>query len=187
MPAFDSQRALDVGVSGFPSSGGALELIENFDFGGDATSHSFAGLDGDTEEVYLLVYKIIKAVAAATNVDLKPNGTATNQEMRAAYYGSGGTGNLNATALRISSNGAAAVGWIDAGQAWIDAKTGTKRTVRANYLQSDPAAGTNIYEIDAACVWNENATNITSIDVVCDQANGIKAGSYLRLYKLKKA
>jgi len=49
------------------------------------------------------------------------------------------------------------------------------------------AAGSSAYVIDAALSWNETATNITSIDVVCDQANGIAAGSYVRLYRILKA
>lgn len=169
------------------SGGGAaaiLDLVESHDFAAPATSFTFSGLDGDTHELYFLVFRFIKGVAAATNIDLRPNGVITNQEMRAAYYGTAGAGTLTATAFRLSANGSAVIGWADVGHAWIDAKTGTNRTGRVNYAQAGPT--TDIYELDAALVWDEKVTNITSFDVVCDQANGIGAGSYVRLYKLNK-
>lgn len=179
--------ASSAGMKWATSSGaGMLELIEAHDFAAPATSYSLAGLDGDTDDLYFLVFKIIKNTVAAMNVDIQPNGVTTNQETRARYDGTGGSGTLTAAAIRIVFNGGATADDIDFGTLWFQAKTGTDRTGFVEWLEAVAAAG-GIYKLSGAFVWNENATNITSLDVVADVANGIKTGSFLRLYKLKFA
>jgi len=179
-----SQTGYAGGPIGLPAGGGGmLELVESHDFASAATSYTFSGLDGDTDEVYFAVFRIVKAVAAAITVVLKPNGITTNQVTKGTIDGTG-SGSISTSTLQIVANGSGTTGDVDHGTLPIDAKTGVIRTARLNSLE---AAGSSAYVIDAALSWNETATNITSIDVVCDQANGIAAGSYVRLYKVKKA
>jgi hypothetical protein len=170
------------GGGGGGSATAIFDLVENKDLAAPATSLTFSGLDGDTDEVYFLKYKIIKGVAATILTTLRPNGITTNQATRGEFNGTA-VGNINTTTLEIAGNGSVATGGVETGHVWIDAKTGVRRTGRGEWVQSD--GGTLIF-IDYGFHWDETATNITSIDVVCDQANGLAAGSYFRLYKLRK-
>lgn len=164
--------------------GGALQLVENHDFVAVATSYTFSGLSGDSDEVYFLVFRIVKAVAVAFKVVLRPNGITTNQLTKGTIDGTGSAG-IAETTLQITTNGSLTTGDVSYGSLWFDAKTGVRRTGRLNALHAE-SNGTSVYLEDAAMLWNETVTNITSIDVVCDQANGIGIGSYLRLYRLLK-
>lgn len=170
-------------VLGGSGGAGALQLVENKDFGSAATSYTFSGLNGDVDEIYLLVYSIRKAVVAGHFVTVRPNGVTTGQEVRGRYDGTGGSAAWNFTDLRIVWNGSVATTDVDAGTAWIDAHTGVHRTVRAAWASGRTA---EVYSMSAVGRWTNTADNITSIAVVSDQANGIGAGSYLRLYKLLK-
>lgn len=162
-----------------------LDLVENKDFAVAGTSYTFNNLDGDTDEVYLLVYRIIKNVVAFAQTSLRPNGITTNQQSYDSWFGSfSGTGNT--TTLLIQSNGTAAVGGVEAGHMWIHAKTGVSRSISGLRNLWDAGGPTNLTSLIAGR-WTDTTTNITSLEVVCDQANGIGAGSYLRLYKLRKA
>jgi hypothetical protein len=182
--SFASQEGFAIPPAGFGAAG-ALALVENHDFAAAATSFTFSGLDGDTDEVYLLAYRIIKAGAGTMQVDLRPNGVTTGQETRNAYNGTGGAGNNNSTTLRITENGSANAGDIYSGWVWIDAKSGVIRTIRASYSMALSGGG-GVYFLEAAGAWSDTAANITSIDVVSTLATGIGIGSYLRLYKLQK-
>jgi hypothetical protein len=169
------------GTTATSSSGsGALELIQDQTLTVAGTSVTFSGLDGDTDEVYFLTFRAIKAVVATIAVTLRPNGITTNQVTRATVAGSG-TGTISTSTLQIVANGGPTTGDTDHGTVTLDAKTGALRTGRLNSLE---AAGSAVFIIDGAISWNETATNITSLDVVCDQANGLAAGSYFRLYRL---
>lgn len=171
------------GGSGGGAATAIFDLVENIDVVAPATSVSFAtGVDGDTDEVYALVFRMIKAVVAAITVVLKPNGVTTNQVTKGTIDGTG-VGTISTATLQIVANGSGTTGDVDHGLVTIDAKTGAVRTARMNSLE---AVGSSVYLIDAGMSWNETVTNITSLDVVCSVAAGIGAGSYFRLYKLRK-
>lgn len=178
-------------VSGFakpPATGGggsgALELLESHDFGADATSHTFSGLDGDTDEIYVIEYKLIKATSSSTHVSVEPNGLTTDQECRGQYFGTSGSGVLNGSTMQLFSNGSAGVGDVEAGCATFFAKSGVFRTMRADWTQSPVAGG--VFGISMASVWGDDSTNITSLGLVADVSSGIKAGSYVSLYRVNR-
>ena len=175
------------GALGLPGAGaGMLELVESKDFGSAATSYTFSGLDGDTDEVYVLVFRVKKAVASAMNIELQPNAATTNQVSSGHFAGpSGASGVLNNTTLRLMEDGDATNGNISAGVAVIEAKTGILRTMRCQWTVA--LASPAVYSAHFAGVWNETATNITSLVFIASQTNGIGTGSYARLYKLLKA
>jgi hypothetical protein len=166
-----------------PQGSAVLDLVENHDFAAPATSYTFAGLDGDTDEVYLLTYRIIKAVGAATNVVVQPNALTTNQLTKIVFGGSS-SGSDSYTDLRIIASGSLTTGDVAEGRFWFAAKTGAIRTGRAAWADTD---GVNLYLHDTAEHWTDTVVNITSLKVLSSQANGIGTGSYLRLYKLRKA
>lgn len=184
MTAFDSQRAADVGDAGLPGAGGgSLELVDDQTLSGAATSVTLSGLDGDTDEVYLLLYRIIKNVVATINTDLRPNGVTTNRTTYLDYIGSAGAGAANTTDWHIGGNGSGGTGGVEAGCLWLDAKTGARRTGCGEWVISDGGTHQIVrFMID----WTDTAANITTLDVVCDQANGFGAGSFFRLYKVNR-
>lgn len=173
-----------LGLTG--STPGMLELVENHDFAGAATSYTFSGLDGDTDEVYVLAFRVKKAVAAAMNLEIQPNAATTNQVSSGFFAGAGGTsGVLNNATMRVTEDGDATSGNVSEGVVIINAKTGMVRTARCNWVVA--TASPAVFSADFASVWNETATNITSLVFIANQANGIGAGSYARLYRLNKA
>lgn len=181
--AFDSGRAADVGDAGLPGGGGALELVNNQEVTGSAvTSVTLSGLDGDTDQMYVLFFRVKKAVASALNLDLQPNGVTTNQASVGRSDGTGGAGSFSATRLRIMQHGGANVGDLSAGQVFIDAKTGTFRTTRA--MWSDIVSIVDFAYNSVTGLWTDTATNITSIDCVASVANSIDVGSYFRIYRV---
>lgn len=173
-------------AAGGGGGAGMLELVENHDFAAPATSHTFSGLDGDTDEIYLLKYRIVKGVAAAINVDLQPNGVTANRTTYLDYIGSGGAGSTNLTDWHISGNASGGTGGVEAGEVWLDVKSGVRRTGLGQWATSD-GAGVAHQMVRSIVDWTDTAANITSLVILCDQANGIGAGSYARLYKLNKA
>jgi len=171
------------GTWAVPPSGGALQLIEDQTLSAPATTLTFSGLDGDDDEVYLLKYKIVKGVVATVLTTLRPNGATTNQASRRTYGGTA-SGNVNTTDIAIGGNGSAATDDVEVGECWIDAKTGTKRSFHGQWSQINGAGPTDLLWIISSSAWTDTAANITSLDVVSDQANGLGAGSYFRLYRL---
>jgi len=170
------------------TGGGAFELIEAHDFASNATSFTFSGLDGDTDSVYVFIYRIVAGAAPTALFTLQPNATSTNQQSSTNITCSNGPVNavLGDSALVLAtSNASAGSGDVLAGEGWLQAETGAVRTWRNEATFWRGADGFT-FGLDIAGRWNETATNITSIDVVASAANGIGAGSYVRLYKVHK-
>lgn len=164
-----------------------LELIENKDFAATATSFSFTGLDGDSDEVYVLAFRIKKAVAAAMSMEIRPNGATTDMASTGHYAGPSAVNvTINDPSMRIADDGDTTAGNLWSGFLILDAKTGMVRTGHSR-MAFALVTGPAVYSVSYAVVWGETATNITSLDVVVSQTDGIDVGSYLRLYKLKKA
>lgn len=173
------------GALELPGTGTMLELVENKDFSAQATSYTFTGLDGDTDCIYLLKYRIIKNTTSAMLVTAKPNGLATNQHSYSSFFGTA-TGTYDFAVLDIDRNGGATTGDVGSGELWIHAETGIARQFFVTEAQFRNA-GVGVFQIEAVGYWSDTAANITSLEILCDQTNGIAAGSYLRLYRLKKA
>jgi hypothetical protein len=166
--------------------GGALELVEDITLSGAATSVTFStGVNGNADEVYFLAYKTIKNVAGTLLTTLRPNGVTTNQNTVYSYFGlvagAGASGSGNTSTLQIGNNGQPP-GSVEVGQVWLAAKAGTRRVGHGQWAQSDTT--NTLLSLLSALHWTDTATNITSLDVVGDLANGLGAGSYFRLYRL---
>lgn len=169
------------------SGGGALELIENKEFGSAATTYTFSTLNGDTDYQYYIQYRIVKGAAGAMTITVRPNGLTTNQRSRWSYVGSAGTGtgtDTNGLAIAFNGSGSTGASEVDAGVAWIQAQTGANRSGEASVTE---ATGTEVFRIMVGWTWHTaTSTNITSLDITSSLANGIGAGSFVRLYRVKK-
>lgn len=166
-----------------------FELMENKEFGSAATSYTFStSVSGDVDHQYYFQYRIVKGAAGAQTTYIRPNSLTTNQRFRARYVGSTeGTINDATGGILISNNGSGSTGAaeIDSGVIWIQAATGANRTAQLEWVQS--TAGPDLFRIFGGWHWTDTSTNITSWTVISTLANNIGAGSYVRLYKVKKA
>lgn len=159
----------------------ALELVESKDFAAAATSYTFSGLDGDADGDYLVEFRIVNAFAGAATITVRPNGATTNQLSKGTFFGTG-SGTFSTSDLYISN--ATVVDAVGTGSYVISAASGKRRTLRGNVTNSE--SSTDLYGRDVAGMWDETATNITSLEFVCDQTDGIDTGSYIRLYRIRK-
>lgn len=172
-----------LGVAG---SAGQLELIENKEFAAHVTSYTFSGLNGDTDEMWFFMYRLVKDASGAQTTYFRPNGTTTNQRCRWFYTGSGGfvSNNLDtAGGLVLSPNGGAA-NETDSGYGYIHCKKDYLRSASYHAIESNT---TDLFVVSYGWRWNETSTNITSMVLISTATNGIGAGSYLRLYRVKKS
>lgn len=179
VPTQDAAAASGI-VWATPSGGGggagALELIEAWEVSAAATSHTFSGLDGDADGLYLIVYRILQGAAGSVTT-CQPNGISSNQSTGGVYSGAS-AGTILTSTLQLAGNSDSEIG-----QCWFDAATGMDRTGRFNSFEW---TGGSPYLVDGRWLWLDDTTNITSLDIVASVASGIDAGSYVRLYKLKK-
>jgi hypothetical protein len=74
----------------------------------------------------------------------------------------------------------AGIGGLTA-QVFLSAKTGKGRVGNVEWCRSDTAIG---FSGRASILWNETATNITSLVIHSNAANGFGTGSKVSLYKL---
>ena len=139
------------------------------------TTVTFDGLDGDVDGIYCLEYTSV-GVGAAADIEVRPNGAATNISSSKQYAGT--------TSGVVIGGGNLPIGvgtYQCTGIATLHARTGRARGFVAQFSQII-AAG-NRFVADVGGLWNETATNITSIVVASSGAN-IGIGSEFRLYRL---
>ncbi len=178
-------------IFGEPGGGGpgsaAWELVEKKDIASAVTSITFSGLDGDTDEQYMMLYRIRTPGATTLAFTMRPNGITANQNTVIRTLSSSGTAATSVfPSLRIVGGGTSIVKQWN-GLLYFDAQTGTTarqffahNTIRISStsmgfggLRSDEVVGS----------WDDTTTNITSLDIVCDLTNGIGIGSQFSLYK----
>lgn len=166
--------------------GGALELVETKVVTVATTSLTFSGLDGNTDGAYKMVWSVKQnGVANPALFDLRPNGITANQEtVRNEYSGLGEAFGTTTTleAFRIKIDGGVSVGEL-----LLNAKleaTALKR-MGTSFAASTNSSGDLEAQLNAF-EWVETTTNITSLDLVCDLANGIGVGSVVSLYKISR-
>ncbi len=150
-----------------------------------ATSVTISGLDGDTDEEYLLKHRIVDDSATyADHIYLSFNADTTN-------YGDQLLSGINATtqAVRTTETGIiigySAVGTANGkytGETHIYAKSGYVRTTIGNYC--DEVTTTTVPRIMVVGgVWNDTSTNMTSMIITSLNANGLGVGTEISLYR----
>lgn len=166
-------------LGGAPAGG--LKLLERKAISGAAvTSTTFSGLAGDTELVYLLLGKVTEAAGSAANIELIFNGTATSatdcQRINAEGATIAAVRVADETPLaQVSANGEARFSAI------IWAATGE---LRGYYSQCAQDLGAAIINRLWSGSWDDTSTEVTSLQVLSNQTNGIGVGSAFELYQL---
>lgn len=174
--------AVDIAIAAGGTPG--LTLVERKTITANTTTVTFSGLDGNTDGTYLLTGKIINNSGAAPFYAMRPNGATTNLKSNLAYNSGSGYSQANGTTGRIFFS--QANGTANTFQQIIHAKKNTHSIAQpAIAMGSFTAFDGSNQAIPAftGWVWDETSTNITSLDIVCESANGIGDGSELCLYK----
>lgn len=171
-------------------SGGAnvLDLVESHDFAAAATSYTFStGVAGDTDELYMLQYRILDAVGGSF-FTIQPNAITANQRTKRQLFGSfagPGVDTLDLALCDPNAFASGSIGDVFSGHGWFYAKTGLVRlwqNVFDWYRASDAA----LFGVQNTAFWTDTATAITSFAIVSNTALAIGIGSFVRLYKLRK-
>jgi hypothetical protein len=176
LPKGSLGQGLFIGSSGLPEwRTPGVTFIETKTITGALTTSTFSDLDGDTDVVYYLAYRIINGYAGAIAVNLYPNSIMSNQTGAIIYASSAAHGHSALTALKladIDQNGSAF------GTATFYAKTGYLRYYTALWFHSGG------YMSSGGGKWTDTATPVTSLDITASQANGLGIGTVISLYKL---
>ncbi len=186
----DGTFTFDNAGGGGSGVGTGWELVEKKVIASDVTSITFSGLDGDTDEHYMLIAHETPPVSAGANylITMRPNGATTLQQ---TYHigspsSSGGRFPSNFTDIRWRSTYQRALGIVVDSTIWISAKSGDVRIVRgytgAGGVTGAPFPSGLGVEMTTG-QWSDTVANITSFDIVASVAGGIGAGSVYCLYK----
>jgi len=179
---------LRVNITGWTSSdtygGVGLEAytMTNQD-DGPVTSLTISGLNGDVDQEYRLVSRIVNGYNGDSIYSVSPNNdTGTNygyqyvRGINSATSAGRGTG----TSLIIGATDG--LGKITQGNLIIQAKSGYVRTAivdLANTIATTTVTLIGLYGLS----WNNTADNITSLVILSDKANGLGGGTVIELYR----
>jgi len=189
--AIGSQFCLYKKASG---RGNALSLIETINVTSPVTTVSFTGLNGDVDKLYRLIWTIRKVggpTSPITQYVLRPNGVTTGlQGTNRANSASGFTGSQIVFFLRMAQSAGITNDGDTSGKTLIMAETGKLlRTFKSEVIQSFPSFSSppSINNLSFSGFWNDNVTNITSLDIVAaGGVHPIGAGSTFSLYRVQK-
>jgi hypothetical protein len=177
----DSKGRITAASNGSAGSSG-LTLVETKVIAANATTVTFSGLDGNTDGTYLLVMNMKNGSASFCTYLLRPNGATTNMTFVRNTFNAAGTAQSGDTkwwsALADANVWGSSQTIIHASQTSHSVSLVRKMETAMSYSNSGALNG-----LTGTGLWNETSTNITSLDVVADQANGIGDGSLLSLYK----
>lgn len=158
---------------------GSNITVVSFGSGGDGELGTV--LDGDADELYMLESLWIPSSGSAVNLCLEPNGITTNQESTWLYStGSAPSSNESTSCLVIARTHNTSCD-IMFSEMLIRAKTGVARHMTV--FETSTRSSTDLSQRIHGETWNDNSTNITSLDIRCTTSSGILAGSGFKLYK----
>ncbi len=164
-----------------------LVLVEKKLVTADVQDLTFSGLDGNTDEVYRLVGRIVVS-GVAEDVTLRPNNISTNQDSLSIFESSSSTQRITSTNLALSLTAASEV--LHAFDAIFWAKNNPNSIATNRVLQSE--WGTYVAALPSRVgqsrgLWDDDSTNITSLVIHGEAADTIRNGSTVALYKLRQS
>lgn len=187
----DSPSALGVKWAAGGGGGGStniLDLVEAHEVVAPETSFTFTTvLDGDADEIYLFQYRILDVVGGSF-FTIRPNALTTNQRTKRQLFGSfagAGTDSLDLALCDPNAFASGSVNDVFSGHGWFYSKTGAIRLWQ-NIFDWYRASDAALFGVNDASYWTDTTTKITSFSVFSNTALAIGAGSYVRLYKLRK-
>ena len=149
----------------------------------NATFVDIGGLAGDTDHIYYIICRIV-GNAALAEFHLRPNNDAGNNYYRQWISANDAVRNsaeVNATSWMWL--GSAVAGEICMFRAVLFATSGQIRTLLHDSLNNQ----TNVEPgpwYSVSNLWTNAINEIVSLRLICNQANGIGAGSHISVYKI---
>lgn len=174
-----------------PARSGELQLVERKVVAGAAVNTlSFAGLNGDTDNLYVLYYKILNTLGVTINVKLRPNGLQTNQSHSLHSGSDAGFGGAGAAEMTIATFNRPVI----AGRCefWPVSGIGERLAQAQSVAGDTPAASATVFHQLLSEVWTNSVANVVSLDVVTEDGagvlvNGFGVGSRVNLFKIPSA
>jgi hypothetical protein len=116
---------------------------------------------------------------------LRPNSDSNAvygyQQVYASNITTGATRSTTDTNFSIGNVTPASAGLVSMSDTVMYAKTGASRKMISS--QSHSINGTTVdYSLIRAFAWNDTSTNITSLEIYADQANGLGSGTLIELW-----
>ena len=158
--------------------GSAWTLHQAFDFtsdinsAGGGTAVNFTGLNGDVDEVYLLLCRFVFPGTTGVNMNLAPNGVLTSVDYAASALlqradGSRVSFNANGTTMPICQSNNGHPDTTHCIRLHFHAKSGVHRTWEAQE-QTAPVVSSNSYHFGFTRQggWRDTVTNVTSLALI---------------------
>ena len=160
-----------------------LIFIERKEVASAVQNVIFSGLDGDTDEVYKIIGRIIKPFGVVT-YRFRPNGVTTNQSIGVTSNGSFSTTTpLDFLVAAITDGNNISFECLIHARAAVQSQA-MDRTFLGKAMES---AGPSVIKVnDFGGAWTV-AANMTSLQVSSTIATGIGAGSTFELFKLAQS
>ena len=161
---------------------GTWERIYSNTITSATSSFSITGLEGNTDEVYKLITRIVNDESTPTyKMYFTSDTTNTNYGRQQLQPLSGSV--AAASSIYLFMGYATATGQISHNEIFIYAKSGYVRTCLINIVGQ--LSGTTIPRLHLAGVtWNNTSSEFTSMDLTCNTAGGFGVGTVIELYRL---
>lgn len=149
----------------------AFDLTADVNSAGGGTVVNFTGLNGDVDEVYLLLYRFVFPITAlGVNLNLAPNGIVTDSSMTGSLQvlRTGGTTGIfvRAGALTIGQSNSGHPATTQVGRCLFHAKTGVHRFYECEQITAPVvSSGSHHFGLNFQGAWRESTTNITSLAI----------------------
>jgi hypothetical protein len=160
------------------------EKIYETTLSSSATTLTISNLTGDTDDEYILIFRVKNNHSGVCNYNLTfNNDTGSNYGFQ--YVRGIGTTEEALRGTGITSIAIATVStqnYISFSKSLIYAKSGYERTVILHRMNSINGKTVTIRDFYGG-VWSNTANEITSIEITASQSNGIGADTYISLYK----
>jgi len=148
----------------------ACDLTSDVNSAGGGTVVNFTGLNGDVDEVYLLLARFVIPASTGTNMSLAPNGVVTDINYLATVLvqrTNGTTGLFAGTPLVISQSNGGHPDTTQFVRCLFHVKTGTFRFYNCQQLTAPIVSSASFhFGINYQGVWRDTVTNVTSLAIV---------------------
>jgi hypothetical protein len=178
--------ALKTAIEGIPSEK-AMRLIYVTDITTAVTSLNITGLNGDSDIEYEIRARFVSGTGSGSlGYFIRPNGDSTISNYITSYVYISNSANPTkvvdnpANGLNICGTLSNASGGICYGNSMLYAKSGFLRTAFGKALYHSSTA--NWTQYDHSSAYLIPGTNIVSLTIFADAANGIGAGSHIEIW-----
>lgn len=175
-------------ASGGSGSGSAMALIDSIEISTAVTTHTFSGLDGNTDLSYIIKGVVVNALGGTPAIQMRLNADSGTNYGRAGVQVNttsfNGVYAQNETSFALgNTRGSGIPSSFEATMPY--AKTGLTRFLFADLVSNTSASETVNYSNRSGLSWDNSVDNITSISLLSDTANGIGVGSYFQLWAIR--